>query len=34
MAPLTELLLYEAARAQHVEEVIAPLLKKGSGSDL
>lgn len=28
MAPLTELLLYEAARAQHVEEVIAPLLKK------
>jgi dTMP kinase len=29
MAPLTELLLYEAARAQHVEEVIAPLLKKG-----
>ena len=30
MAPLTELLLYEAARAQHVEEVIAPLLKKGT----
>ena len=29
MAPLTELLLYEAARAQHVEEVIAPLMKKG-----
>jgi dTMP kinase len=29
MAPLTELLLYEAARAQHVEEVIVPLLKKG-----
>jgi len=29
MAPLTELLLYEAARAQHVEEVIAPFLKKG-----
>ena len=28
MAPLTELLLYEASRAQHVEEVIAPLLKK------
>ena len=28
MAPLTELLLYEAARAQHVEEVIGPLLKK------
>jgi dTMP kinase len=30
MVPLTELLLYEAARAQHVEEVIAPLIKKGS----
>jgi dTMP kinase len=30
MTPLTELLLYEAARAQHVEKVIAPLLKKGS----
>ena len=29
MTPLTELLLYEAARAQHVEEVIAPFLKKG-----
>ena len=29
MAPLTELLLYEAARAQHVEGVIAPFLKKG-----
>ena len=29
MAPLTELLLYEAARAQHVVEVIAPVLKKG-----
>jgi dTMP kinase len=29
MVPLTELLLYEAARAQHVEEVIAPFLKKG-----
>ena len=29
MAPLTELLLYEAARAQHVEEVIIPSLKKG-----
>ncbi len=28
MAPLTELLLYEAARAQHVEEVIGPLLKR------
>jgi dTMP kinase len=29
MAPLTELLLYEAARAQHVEKVIAPFLRKG-----
>lgn len=29
MAPLTELLLYEAARAQHVKEVIEPFLKKG-----
>ena len=29
MVPLTELLLYEAARAQHVNETIAPLLKKG-----
>ncbi len=29
MVPLSELLLYEAARAQHVEEVIEPLLKKG-----
>jgi dTMP kinase len=29
MVPLTELLLYEASRAQHVEEVIGPLLKKG-----
>ena len=29
MVPLTELLLYEAARAQHVKETIAPLLKKG-----
>ncbi len=27
--PLSELLLYEAARAQHVKEVIEPLLKKG-----
>lgn len=26
--PICELLLYEAARAQHVEEVIKPLLKK------
>ena len=29
MAPLTELLLYEASRAQHVKELIEPLLKKG-----
>jgi dTMP kinase len=29
MAPLTELLLYEAARAQHVKEVIEPILRKG-----
>ena len=29
MIPLSELLLYEAARAQHVKEVIEPLLKKG-----
>lgn len=29
MAPLTELLLYEASRAQHVEEVITSLLRKG-----
>lgn len=29
MVPLSELLLYEAARAQHVKEVIEPLLKKG-----
>ena len=28
MVPLTELLLYEAARTQHVKEVIAPFLKK------
>ena len=29
MVPLAELLLYEAARAQHVKEVINPFLKKG-----
>lgn len=30
MVPMSELLLYEAARAQHVKDVIEPLLKKGS----
>jgi dTMP kinase len=29
MVPLSELLLYEASRAQHVKEAIMPLLKKG-----
>lgn len=29
MVPLSELLLYEAARAQHLNEVIEPILKKG-----
>ena len=29
MVPLSELFLYEAARAQHVKEVIEPFLKKG-----
>lgn len=29
MAPLSELLLYEAARAQHLKDVIEPILKKG-----
>ncbi len=30
MKPATELLLYQAARAQHVEEVIAPALANGT----
>lgn len=30
LVPFSELLLYEAARAQHIEEVIKPLLKKGT----
>lgn len=30
MDPLTELFLYEAARAQHVKELIKPLLKRGT----
>lgn len=29
MVPLSEILLYEAARAQHVKEVIEPFLRKG-----
>jgi dTMP kinase len=29
MSPLSELLLYEASRAQHVKEVVKPLLEKG-----
>jgi dTMP kinase len=29
MTPMTELFLYEAARAQHVKEVIEPFLEKG-----
>ena len=29
MIPMSELLLYEAARAQHMKEVIKPFLKKG-----
>lgn len=30
LTPFSELLLYEAARAQHVVEIIEPLLKKGT----
>jgi len=30
MLPLSELFLYEASRAQHIHEVIKPLLKKGT----
>jgi dTMP kinase len=30
MSPLSELLLYEASRAQHVIEVVKPLLRKGT----
>ncbi len=29
MVPMAELLLYEAARAQHIKEVIKPLLREG-----
>jgi dTMP kinase len=29
MVPMSELLLYEAARSQHVKEIIEPFLKKG-----
>ncbi|MDR2425988.1 MAG: dTMP kinase [Endomicrobium sp.] len=29
LVPLSELLLYEAARAQHIEEIILPALKSG-----
>jgi dTMP kinase len=29
MAPLTELLLYSAARVQHIEEIIMPALRRG-----
>jgi dTMP kinase len=30
LAPLSELFLYEAARAQHIHEVIKPLLQRGT----
>ena len=30
MTPWSELLLYEAARAQHIDQVVKPLLKKGT----
>lgn len=30
MVPLSELLLYEAARAQHVKELVGPLLQRGA----
>ena len=29
LSPLSELLLYEAARAQHIQEIILPALKSG-----
>ncbi|MDR1695309.1 MAG: dTMP kinase [Endomicrobium sp.] len=29
LTPLSELLLYEAARSQHISEIVAPALKKG-----
>jgi dTMP kinase len=30
MTPWSELFLYEAARAQHIDQVVRPLLKKGT----
>jgi dTMP kinase len=30
MTPLTELLLYNASRAQHIQEIILPAIKKGA----